>query len=607
MKADANDRRRVLIYQLMVRHFGNIREGGVLNGTIEENGCGKFGDINDAALSSLREMGFTHLWLTGVLEHASLTAYPKRPADDPLIVKGHAGSPYAIRDHFDVSPDYAKEPAKRLEEFRALVGRCREHGFETLIDFVPNHVARSYQSDVRPELSFGVGDDLNCSFERNNNFYYLGGQEGGQGPPLRLPAAEGEMIYEPERVTGRVTGNNARSWAPTSDDWYETVKLNYGHDYTTGGDTSHLPGIDAAPDEVPDTWRKMDEVLSYWQEFGIGGFRADMAHMVPMEFWRWAIARARARGPEGKAFFLAEAYDGDPAKLWHGNVLEALLESGFDSVYDGESSELMQQIYEGPKWANDLDELAWRGPLFQNALRYAENHDEVRIASPYRWGGHGMKVGRAVSAILFGSARGPLMVYSGQEVGEPAVGASGFSGDDGRTSIFDYGTVPELTKWVNGHCYDGGDLSAEQCELRAWYGQVLTLFTEPAFTRGDFLPLNPSNRDNPAFGRIGEESASGHWLYAFLRIDPETRQAFLVVVNLHGTEVMRDLRVLLSREGLSRIGRLEGPLRFAERVAADWSVTVKAESLVRQGLALPDLKPCAVALLEIVTPRDDPR
>ena len=314
MKADANDRRRVLIYQLMVRHFGNIREGGVLNGTIEENGCGKFGDINDAALSSLREMGFTHLWLTGVLEHASLTAYPKRPADDPLIVKGRAGSPYAIRDHFDVSPDYAKEPAKRLEEFRALVGRCREHGFETLIDFVPNHVARSYQSDVRPELSFGVGDDLNCSFERNNNFYYLGGQEGGQGPPLRLPAAEGEMVYETERATGRVTGNNVRSWSPAVHDWYETVKLNYGHDYTTGGDTSHLPGIDAAPEEVPDTWRKMDEVLSYWQEFGIGGFRADMAHMVPMEFWRWAIARARARGPEGKAFFLAEAYDGEVVK-----------------------------------------------------------------------------------------------------------------------------------------------------------------------------------------------------------------------------------------------------------------------------------------------------
>ena len=152
-----------------------------------------------------------------------------------------------------------------------------------------------------------------------------------------------------------------------------------------------------------------------------------------------------------------------------------------------------------------------------------------------------------------------------------------------------------------------GTFRPEQGELRAWYGQVLTLCAEPAFTRGDFLPLNPSNRDNPAFGRIGEESASGHWLYAFLRIDPETRQAFLVVVNLHGTEVMRDLRVLLSREGLSRIGRLEGPLRFAERVAADWSVTVKAESLVRQGLALPDLKPCAVALLEIVTPRDDPR
>lgn len=594
---EGSDGARVRIYQLMVRHFGNTANGGVFNGTIADNGCGKFADITDNALSSIRELGTTHLWLTGVLEHASLTSYPDRPADDPLIVKGCAGSPYAIRDYFDVSPDYALEPANRLEEFGALLARCRENGLQVLIDFVPNHVARSYASDVRPEFSFGVNDEPSSPFRWDNNFYYLEPHEDGGGPPLQLPTAEGDMVYETERTTGRVTGNNVQSWTPSVYDWYETVKLNYGHDFTRGQDTSDLPGVDASLEDVPDTWRKMDAVLAYWQDLGVGGFRADMAHMVPMEFWRWAIARARKRDPQ--CFLLAEAYDGDPAKLYGGNVLEALMQSGFDSVYDGESYELVQQIYEGPKWANDLDELAWRGEQFREVLRYAENHDEVRLANPQRWGGHGMKVGRAVSALLFASAGGPVMIYNGQEVGEPAVGATGFSGDDGRTSIFDYIAVPELAKWVNGHRYDGGGLSPEQRTLRSWYIRLLALCAQPAFANGAFLPLNPTNRDNPFFGRIGDETVSGHWLYAFLRIDPESQQAFLVVVNLHGTESMKGVRVLISHEALSRLGRTDDPLQFRERLATQWEEAAQAESLVSVGLAIQELAPCSAAFLEV--------
>ncbi|MFP6876461.1 MAG: alpha-amylase family glycosyl hydrolase [Roseibacillus sp.] len=588
---------RPRIYQLMVRHFGNTCETRTPDGTIEENGCGKFADINDAALRSLRVMGFTHVWLTGVMEHASRTAYPNRPADEPALVKGRAGSPYAIRDYFDVSPDYAVDGERRLEELRELLARGEANGLKVLIDFVPNHVARSYQSKVRPEWSFGNGDQRDVFFRRDNNFYYLSADDPGSGPPLRLPGEKGGLAFAPESEFGLVSGNNVRSWAPSMHDWYETVKLNYGHDFTQGPDTSHLPGAGAPPEEVPDTWRKMDAVLAYWQEFGVAGFRVDMAHMVPMEFWRWALARARER--QAGVFFMAEAYDGDPAKLTHGNVLEELLRCGFDAIYDGESYELVQQIYEGPKWANDLDELAWRGELFQSAVRYAENHDEVRVASPLRWGGFGMAVGRAVSAILFGMAKGPVLIYNGQEVGEAAIGAAGFSGGDGRTSIFDYGSLPELAKWVNGQRYDGGALSEEQRELRGWYAQLLSLSAEPAFARGEFVPLNSTNRDNPNFGRIGEESTSGHWLYAFLRIDPETPQTFLVVVNLHGGETMRGIRVKISREGLRRVGCSGVPVRFAERLGSDGIVTVEAEALVNDGLALPDLAPCSVCFLEM--------
>ncbi len=590
---------RVLIYQLMVRHFGNINGTRVPGGALEENGCGKFEDINEVALAALRGMGFTHLWLTGVLEQASRTSYPGRPADPPGIVKGIAGSPYAIRDYFDVSPDYALDPDRRLAEFRNLVERCERCGLKTLVDFVPNHVARSYASDVLPELSFGNDDDRSVFFGRDNNFFYLREGDPGGGPPLRLPAggARGEEAFAAESEFGRVTGNNLRSWAPSVGDWYETVKLNYGHDYTKGRDTSHLPGPGAAPEEVPDTWRKMNAVLHYWQELGVKGFRADMAHLVPLEFWRWAIARARERDPG--VLFVAEAYDGDPAKLTEGDVLDELLAGGFDAVYDSVTYQVLQQVYEGPKWANDLDWVVPKGRRFCGSVHYAENHDEVRLASPLHWGGLGMKVGRPVSAILFGLGCGPVMIYNGQEVGEPAAGAEGFSGDDGRSSIFDYGALPELAKWVNGHRYDGGDLSDEQRELREWYAGLLALCAEPAFAAGEFRPLNPANLDNPAAGRVGDETASGHWFYAFLRLASGASPSFLVVVNLHGEETMSGVTLWIPEEELRRMNCGSGTVHFRDRLVSDWRATVEVATVLRDGLALPDLPPCSAIYVEV--------
>jgi glycosidase len=597
----AGEKPRPVIYQLMVRTFGNTQETRKVNGTIAENGCGKFAHINDAALASLKEMGFNHLWLTGVLEQASGTACPGRPADDPDILKGLAGSPYAIKDYFDVCPDYAMEPAKRMDEFKALLKRCKQHGFKVIIDFVPNHVARSYQSDVRPELSFGEGDDHGAFFARDNHFFYLQNNHPGGGPPLRLPTAGRpgcDGRFEPETAFGRVTGNNVVSWEPSINDWYETVKLNYGHDFTTGRDTSHLPGPDAAPADVPKTWRTMDEILAYWQRMGVDGFRADMAHMVPMEFWRWAVKRSRQRNAD--VFFSAEAYDNDPAKLTDGHVLDELLNCGFDAVYDDPSYDVLEGIYDSGKWANDLDPLTFTGKRFHRSLRYAENHDEVRLASPREWGGLGMKVGKPVSAVLFSMGRGPVMLYHGQEVGEPALGEEGFGGDDSRTTIFDYWSMPEFTKWVNGGKFDGGRLSGEQKSLREWYGKLIRATQSRAFTAGEFYGLNHSNKENHGFGRVGDESASGHWLYAFLRRDAKTGQAFLVVANFHGSETLRGVKVRIPDDARMFVGRSgDAVWSFADRLDSEWRGMARNEDLENEGLALPDMPPCSALLLEI--------
>jgi glycosidase len=592
---------RPQIYQLMVRTFGNTREAWQPNGTLVGNGCGKFSDINAAALVAIKELGFTHVWLTGVLEQASGTAYPTRPADVADILKGVAGSPYAIKDYFDVCPDYAQDPLRRIDEFRDLLDRCHAHGFKVLIDFVPNHVARSYGSDVRPDLSFGVDDDRGVFFARDNHFYYLRATDPGGGPPLKLPTAGKPGCsgrFAPEQEHGRVTGNNVISWAPAQHDWYETVKLNYGHDFTTGRDTSQLPAAHAAPAAVPKTWRTMDQILAYWQQMGVDGFRVDMAHLVPMPFWRWLVRRAHDR--QGGVFFCAEAYDNDPAKLTDGQVLDELLEAGFDAVYDDPSYDVVEGIYESGKWANDLDALTFTGERFHKSLRYAENHDEVRLANPMVWGGLGMKVGKPVSAVLFGMGRGPLMLYHGQEVGEPAAGVKGFAGDNARTSIFDYAPMPEFVKWVNHGKFDGARLSAEQQALRAWYGKLLRVTQQAAFVAGGFYGLNHANRDNPHFGRLDGDAVSGHWLYAFLRHDPQSAQAFLVVANFHGSATLRQVRVRIPQHALALLGRAAGgACGFADRLDSAWTGPGAGCDLANDGLALPDLAPCSALMLEL--------
>lgn len=587
---------RVVIYQLMVRTFGNTQENRKPHGSLAENGCGKFDDINALALASLKEMGFNCLWLTGVIEQASGTDYPGRPADDPDLLKGVAGSPYAIKDYFDVCPDYAVNPNRRLEEFQSLLARCHLHGFKVIIDFVPNHVARSYESDVRPEFSFGEGDELGVFFQRDNHFYYLRPTDAGGGPPLKLPTAaiagcDGQ--FAPETEFGRVTGNNAVTWAPSMEDWYETVKLNYGYDFTQCRSAIDLPGPDAAASEVPKTWRTMDAILAYWQDMGVDGFRADMAHLVPIEFWRWAVARARGRQPG--VFFTAEAYDNDPAKVTKGHILDELLDAGFDAVYDDPSYDVLEGIYDACKWANDLDPLTFTGKRFHQSLRYAENHDEVRLANPHEWGGLGMKVGRPVCAVLFAMGCGPVMLYHGQEVGEPALGSEGFCGDNGRTSIFDYGSMPEFVKWVNGGKYDGGRLSNEQKALRDWYGKLIRATQSLAFTAGEFYGLNHANQGNPKFGRVGDETVSGHWLYAFLRHDPTSRQSFLVIANFHGFETLRGIAVSIPDHAWQFLGRSsQQGWMFSDRLDLKWS-----GSSVCGELTLPDLAPCSALILEI--------
>lgn len=613
---------RIRIYQMLPRLFGNANERRKVNGTIKENGSGKFSDLSPEVLAELSDYGYSHIWLTGVLQQATSTDYSEvgQPADDPDLLKGIAGSPYAIRDYFDVSPDYADDPAQRLDEFRALTERMEAAGLKAVIDFVPNHVARSYGSDIRPEWAFGVGDRKSAFFDPRNNFFYLTEEVVPNAAPLRLPTVDpqsGQVVNEtarlvgradgfflPEKVHGRVTGNNVVSWRPSEGDWYETVKLNYGYDFLNPQRQPEYPSAATPRKTIPDTWTKMDAIIAYWQEIGVDGFRVDMAHMVPPEFWKWLIHRARERDPD--VFFFAEAYDNDPAKVASrepvfkpsDNVMLLLLDAGFDAAYDDPGYDTLEYLYEGVAWANDLQRVQDAlGPMFfDRAVRYAENHDEIRLAHPETWGGQGMEVGRPVTATLFGLSRGPVMVYHGQEVGEPALGREGFGGDDQRTTIFDYWSMPEFNKWWNDGRIDGAGLSEAQKALRAWYSRLLHLQKEPAFAQGNFIPLNAANEANPFFGKVEDTGPSGHWFFAYLRVDPETRSSYLVTSNFHADTTLRHLRIRLPANAVAALD-LEAAadqwIVLSDQLAADGQPprAIPVAEALREGIYLDNLKP----------------
>ena len=551
-----------VIYQLVVRYFGNVNPTRRACGTIDQNGCGHFADINDTALRGIADLGVTHIWLTGVLRQATLTAYPDLglTADAPDVVKGRAGSFYAIRDYFDVCPDYAVNPADRLGEFDALVARIHKAGLKVLIDFVPNHVARGYRSIVRPELNFGDGDDASRFFDPNNHFYYVRpeppdavretghetgletgletGQASGQelapglehgdrddGAPRTSAEAAGhdaqadtapreqveplflsrpehwnpagvafEGFYDPEDGTpGRpvkVTGNNAVSSTPAAYDWYETIKLNYGYNFVTR--TGHY-------EPRPRLWDVMDEILAYWQGRGVDGFRCDFAHYVPPEAWTYLIGRSRRRDPQ--AYFVAEAYpyadSGDP--ITH---MGQLIDVGFDAVYHDDSYNRLKRIYQFAGSIEDYDYSLVRiaGEHRQHYLHYLENHDERRIASPAVpgvWTGDSgfgqMEAAYLLAPLQLLAGPGPVLVLNGQEVGEPGADAEGFSGRDGRTTLFDYWSMPAFVKWVHDHAYDGGGLSDDQAALRVFYRNLLRLRQHPSVLGSGFWGLRYFN------------------------------------------------------------------------------------------------------------------
>ena len=489
-----------IIYQLLPRTFANYNETRKYNGSKEENGCGKFNDITAKALTAIRELGATHVWYTGVIRHATAEY------NTPAITKGKAGSPYAITDYYDVNPDLAVAVEKRMAEYESLIIRTHKAGLKVVMDFVPNHVSREYKSLCKPKgiKDLGQTDNPDWAFSPLNNFYYLPGQK-----------------FEPQFDCGdyqeypaKVTGNDCFSAHPGKDDWYETVKLNYGVFYQGGGEKQFNP--------IPSTWMKMLDILHFWSRKGIDAFRVDMAEMVPVEFWQWVIPYVHTFFPDVQ--FIAECYNP--------NLYRDYLAAGFDYLYDKVGMYEYLRGVTSRGWSAEGITQHWQATddIRDRMLYFLENHDEQRIASGFFCGRGACAEPAMIVAATLGT--NPVMIYAGQELGEKGMDVEGFSGMDGRTTIFDYWGVRSIQAWANHGKFDGKMLDDEQKDLRRFYQRLLTIARDrKAISEGKMYDLMYAQGEN--FNK--------HEQYAFLRHVPG--ELILVVVNFDDTQVELDVRI----------------------------------------------------------------
>ena len=540
---ESNSEHKIVVYQVFTRLFGNTNATNKPWGTIEENGVGKFNDFTDKALMEIKDLGVTHIWYTGVPHHALINDYTKYDIsnDDPDVVKGRAGSPYAVKDYYNVNPDLAVDPAKRLEEFEALIERTHKNGLKVVIDIVPNHIARKYEGKTNPKgvKDFGADDDKSVEYKRNNNFYYIPNSKfevptdanykplGGEKHPL----ADGKF----EEVPAKWTGNGSRLAKPDINDWYETVKINYGVKPDGSKDFPTLPeGFDKKDykahaefwkgKDVPDSWKKFKDITHYWIDKGVDGFRYDMAEMVPVEFWSYMNSSIKVKNPN--AFLLAEVYNpGEYRNYIHLGKMDYL----YDKV---QMYDTLKNIVQGrglPKNISGIREDL--KDIEHHMLHFLDNHDEQRLASPQF--ADDAKKGKPLMVVSATISSSPTMIYFGQEVGEPGALDAGF-GKNSRTSIFDYVGVPHHQRWMNGGKFDGGQLKPEEKELRDFYKRLLNFTLKSSALMGEFEQIHDAN--------LNAGSNYDFGLYSYVRWSDDEK--LVIVTNFNqNTPVQCDVMI----------------------------------------------------------------
>jgi glycosidase len=578
--------KKAVVYQVFTRLFGNKNTTNKPWGTIEENGVGKFNDFTDKALQEIKKLGVTHIWYTGVPHHAVIRDYTKFGItnDDPDVVKGRAGSPYAVKDYYNVNPDLAVNPAKRLEEFEALIARTHKNGLKVLIDIVPNHVARNYHSISKPKgvRDLGEDDDKTVDFLRVNDFYYIPGKAfevptSEHYKPLngeKNPLSDGKFTEFPAKWTG----NGTREPKPDINDWYETVKVNYGIRPDGTKEFDELPaGYDKKDYKdhyafwqgkmVPSSWPKFRDIALYWIAKGVDGFRYDMAEMVPYEFWSYMNSAIKMKNPN--AFLLAEVYNPNEYR----NYINL---GKMDYLYDKvETYDHLKAVIQGKQLPDGLSDIREHmDDIEHHMLHFLDNHDEQRLASPEFAGSP--ERGKPLMVVSATISSAPTMIYFGQEVGEAGSVDGGF-GKPSRTSIFDYVGVPNHQRWMNGGKFDGGQLTAKEKDLRDFYSRLLNFTLHSDAMTGKFASIQYPNR------RFTEHYDYG--LYSFVRY---TDKEQLIIVTNFSSETTSTFDLKIPADIIKQFHLLEGTYTLKDQL---YGSTVKLVVANREGSIHLTVKP----------------
>lgn len=548
---DMSPKRKAVVYQVFTRLFGNINNTNKPWGSLEENGVGKFADFDEKALSALKDLGVTHMWYTGVPHHAVIGDYSKYGIsnDDPDVVKGRAGSPYAVKDYYNVNPDLAIDPNNRLQEFKALIQRTHLQGMKVIIDIVPNHVARNYVGKTNPAgtKDFGAQDDTSVVYARNNNFYYIPGNQfivpEWQDGYLPLGGMENPLSDNTfSEIPAKWTGNGSRLSRPNFNDWYETVKINYGVRPDGTKDFEELPDSYAQLDhnahfefwrnkDLPDSWYKFRDIAIYWLEMGVDGFRFDMAEMVPVEFWSFMNSSIKTKNPD--AFLLAEVYNPD---LYRDYIHKGKMDYLYDKV---ELYDSLKHIMKGYGWTDHIHTVqSGLQDIEHHMLHFLENHDEQRIASPEFVGKAEIAKPAMVVSATIGTS--PTMIYFGQEVGEDGSEDAGF-GKPSRTSIFDYIGVPAHQRWMNNKKFDGGQLEEDEKALRSFYGKLLNFTINSPALMGEYQEIHYYNKEHT--------ESYDHRIFSFVRWSEEEK---LIIVSNFDAEKSYDIDLKLPPEMITK-------------------------------------------------------
>lgn len=528
---------KIAIYQVLPRLFGNTNKNCIPNSSYETNGCGKLDHFDHEILSRLKNFGYTHIWFTGVIRHASQTAFSQFgiEAQSPLIVKGKAGSPYAIVDYYDVSPELSNNVAERMIEFEQLVGRCHNAGLKVVIDFVPNHVSRAYKSLVKPSGTedFGERDKTDYPFHPINNFYYIPDSQ-FVSPVLNGAGSDpANNIHDFSEIPAKATGNDCFTSTPKMDDWYETIKLNYGVDILNGGTEYFNP--------IPDTWHKMRDILLFWAHKGVDGFRCDMAAMVPLKFWEWVIPQVKNQFHH--LTFIAEIYEKER--------YEHFINGGFDYLYDKVGLyDTLRAITMGNGETGEITK-CWSSlnGIEDKMLNFLENHDEQRIASDFFMGDPFKAIPALTIALLLN--RAPFLIYYGQELGERGMDNEGFSGLDGRTTIYDYWSVSLVREWIeSNNLHEIGHLYKELIKIAV---------TDNAVCYGLKYDLQYANSD-----LAGPDNKK---IYSFMRKSDDS--LLLITVNFFSTE--KSAAVIIPGGALDYFGLNGKILKDGRDIFGDYS------------------------------------